>query len=131
MNIYEFKAGLPASPQTIHADTVVFEDIGPLVFVAFYAEVKTQRTPSEHERKIMEARVASPFSGMAAIPAIDTDGTFTTIERQLVHGESVSPGASVKKLVSAAPCECSDITHSLYPPACTSCGGTISASEAK
>lgn len=131
MNIYEFKAGRQAAPQTIHADSVVFENIGELVFVAFYIEVKSQRTPTEHEKQLIEARASAPFGNLVGIPAIEPDGSFTTVERQLVHGESVFAGASVKRIISAAACECSNTTLALYPPACTSCGGTISATEAK
>jgi hypothetical protein len=131
VNIYEFKAGRQAVPQTIHADIVVFENVGELVFVAFYIDVKSQRTPSEYEKQLIEARASVPFGGLVGIPAIDPDGTFTTVERQLVHSESVFPGSSVKRIISAAPCGCSDTTIALYPPACTSCGGAISATEAK
>ena len=130
MNIYEFKAGRQAVPQIIHADGMETFSIGEIAVVSFYVDVKTQRTPTEQEQRFIEARLAAP-SGAFGLPAIDPDGSFTAVERNFVHTESVFPGFTIKRIVSAAPCECSGTTLALYPPACMSCGGTISATEAK
>lgn len=131
MNIYEFKAGRQAAPQTIHADGMETFSLGEVAVVSFYVDVKTQRTPTEQEQRFIEASLSAPGRGPFGLIVIDPDGSFTSVERNFVHVESVFPGFTVKRIISAAPCGCSDTTLALYPPACTSCGGTISATEAK